>query len=74
LIDNVLVSLSIYYSIKAGNLLVFCSILDETLDFLLAILEVTATTLVTASVRDYNAIAGTFYFYSHNCKVLKINT
>lgn len=34
----------------------------------------TATIIVTASVRDYNAIAGTFYFYSHNCKVLKINT
>ena len=34
----------------------------------------TATTIVTASVRDYNAIAGTFYFYSLNCKVLKINT
>lgn len=33
-----------------------------------------SSTIVTASVRDYNAIAGTFYFYSHNCKILKINT
>jgi hypothetical protein len=54
LIDNVLVSLSIYYSIKAGNLLVFCSILDEALDFLLAILEVTAATFqLKSQVRFY---------------------
>jgi hypothetical protein len=54
LIDNVLVSLSIYYSIKAGNLLVFCSILDETLDFLLALLEVTAATFqLKSQVRFY---------------------
>lgn len=52
--DNVLVSLSIYYSIKAGNLLVFCSILDETLDFLLALLEVTAATFqLKSQVRFY---------------------
>jgi hypothetical protein len=66
LIDNVLVSLSIYYSIKAGNLLVFCSILDETLDFLLAILEVTSATIVTTSIGNHYAFTGTFYFYSHN--------
>ena len=54
MIDNVLVSLSIYYSIKAGNLLVFCSILDETLDFLLALLDVTAATFqLKSQVRFY---------------------
>jgi hypothetical protein len=42
LIDDVLVSLSIYHSIEASNLGVFSSVLDEALDFLLAILEVTA--------------------------------
>jgi hypothetical protein len=42
LIDDVLVSLSIYHSIEASNLGVFGSVLDEALDFLLAILEVTA--------------------------------
>jgi hypothetical protein len=86
LIDDVLVSLSIYHSIEASNLCVFGSVLDEALDFLLAILEITAatfqlksqvritittaTTIVTAPVRDYNAIAGTFYFYSPNCILL----
>jgi hypothetical protein len=44
LIDDVLVSLSIYHSIEASNLGVFSSVLDEALDFLLAILEVTPPT------------------------------
>jgi hypothetical protein len=59
LIDDVLVSLSIYHSIEASNLGVFGSVLDEALDFLLAILEVTAATFqLKSQVR--------FYFYSHN--------
>jgi hypothetical protein len=30
-------------------------------------------TVIIASVRDYNAIASTFYFYSHNVLDLEIN-
>ena len=30
-------------------------------------------TIITAPVRDYNAIASTFYFYSHNVLDLEIN-
>jgi hypothetical protein len=54
LIDDVLVSLSIYHSIEASNLGVFSSVLDEALDFLLAILEVTAATFqLKSQVRFY---------------------
>ncbi len=41
---NVLVSLSIYYSVKTSNFLVFSGVFDEALDFLLAILDVAAAT------------------------------
>jgi hypothetical protein len=43
-LDNVLVSLSIYYSVKTSNFLVFSGVFDEALDFLLAILDVAAAT------------------------------
>jgi hypothetical protein len=36
--------LSINYPVKASNLLVFGSVLDEALDFLLTILQITAAT------------------------------
>jgi hypothetical protein len=44
LANDVLVSLSINYPVKASNLLVFGSVLDEALDFLLTILQITAAT------------------------------
>nr|DAJ07296.1 MAG TPA: hypothetical protein [Caudoviricetes sp.] len=44
MIDDVLISLSIYYSVKTSNLCIFGSVLDEAFDFLLAILEVTSAT------------------------------
>nr|UVX51752.1 MAG: hypothetical protein [Bacteriophage sp.] len=42
LANDVLISLSINYPVKASNLLVFGSVLDEALDFLLTILRITA--------------------------------
>ncbi len=59
---NVLVSLGIYHSVQTGNLLVLCSVLNETFDFLLSILEVTAATFKLKSQFGLHFFNQTFSF------------